>query len=125
MVERERTTEDIRQDIAKEKEKISQKVDQIGERIKEKLDWRLYAKESPYMVLGVGAGLGLLASRILIPPTTPMERIMNTITDEVRGSLGGFIPDAADAARPGLLRMTAVGIATKAAKSWLKNALPR
>jgi hypothetical protein len=125
MVEQERSTEDIRQDIAKEKEKISQKVDQIGDRIREKLDWRMYAKESPYMVLGVGAGLGLLASRILIPRTTPMERIMNTITDEVRGSLGGLIPDAANAARPGLLKMTVVGMATKAAHSWMNKVLPR
>jgi hypothetical protein len=50
MDEIDRSTEDIRHDIAKEKEKISQNVDEIGERIKEKLDWRVYAKESPYWV---------------------------------------------------------------------------
>jgi hypothetical protein len=46
-------------------------------------------------MLGIGAGLGYLASRVLIPRTTPMERIMDTIADEVRGSFGGLIPEAA------------------------------
>jgi hypothetical protein len=125
MVERDRSTEDIRQDIAREKEKISQKVDQIGELIKEKLDWRAYAKDSPYWVLGAGVGLGYLASKVLIPRTTPMERIMDTITDEVRGSFGNMIPDAVNDSRPGLLKMTLVGMATKAANTWLKKAIPR
>jgi hypothetical protein len=123
MDEKARSTEDIRHDIAKEKEKISQKVDEIGERIKEKLDWRVYAKESPYWMLGIGAGLGYLASRVLIPRTTPMERIMDTIADEVRGSFGGLIPQAADAARPGMLKTTVVGLTTKAATDWIKKAI--
>ena len=56
----ERSTEDIRQDIAKEKENISQTIEQIGERINEKLAWRGYVKESPYWALGAAAGLGYL-----------------------------------------------------------------
>jgi hypothetical protein len=125
MVEKDRSTEEIRQDIAKEKEKISQKVDELGERIKEKLDWREYAKDSPYWVLGVGVGLGFLASKVIIPRTTPMERIMGTIADEVRGSFGNMIPDAVNDSRPGLVKMTLVGMATKAANTWLKKAMPR
>ena len=114
--EAERSSEDIRQDIAKEKEAISQKVDQIGERIKDKLDWREYVKDSPYLTIGVAAGLGYLASRVFIPRTTPMERIMNSIAGEVRGSLVGLI------AGPGLIKLTLLGIATKAAAGWIKNA---
>ena len=116
----ERSSEDIRQDIAKEKENISQKVDQIGERIKEKLDWREYVKDSPYLAIGVAAGLGYIGSRVLITRTTPMERIMDSIAGEVRGSLGGLIPGAAG---PGLIKMTLLGIATKAAAGWIKNAI--
>ena len=82
----ERSTEDIRQDIAKEKENISQTVEQIGERINEKLDWRGYVKDSPYWALGAAAGLGYLASRMFIRRTTPMERIMRPIAEEVRDS---------------------------------------
>ena len=112
----ERSSEDIRQNIAKEKESISRKVDQIGGRIKEKLDWREYAKDSPYLAVGVAVGLGYIGSRILITRTTPMERIADSIAGEVRGSIGGLI------AGPGLIKLTLLGIAAKAAARWIKNA---
>jgi hypothetical protein len=115
----ERSTEDIRQDIAKEKEDISKTVEQIGERINEKLDWRGYVKGSPYWALGAAVGLGYLASRMAIRRTTPMERIMDSIAEEVRDSLGGLL---ARAAGPSLVKVTLLGIATKAAASWMKNA---
>ena len=115
-----RSTEDIRQDIAKEKENISQAVDQIGERIKEKMDWRGYVKDSPYWALGAAVGLGYLASRMFIRRTTPMERIMRPIAEEVRDSLGGML---AGAAGSGIIKVTLMGIATKAAASLIKNAI--
>ena len=115
----ERSTEDIRQDIAKGKENISQTVEQIGDRINEKLDWRGYVKDSPYWALGAAAGLGYLASRIFMKRTTPVERIMGSIAEEVRGSVGGLL---AGAAGSGLIKVTLIGIATKAAASWIKNA---
>ena len=114
-----RGSEDIRQDIAKEKESISQTVEQIGERIKEKIDWRGYVKDSPYWALGAAAGLGYLASRIFIRRTTPMERIMRPIAEGVRDSLGGML---AGAAGSGLIKVTLMGIATKAAANWVINA---
>ena len=116
----ERSSEDIRQDIAKGEENISQTVDKIDERIQEKLDWRGYVKDSPYWALGAAAGLGYLASRIFITRTTPMERIMGSIAEEVRDSLGGLL---ARAAGPGLVKVTLLGIATKAAAGWIKNAI--
>jgi len=115
-----RSTEDIRQDIAKEKENISQAIEQIDERIKEKLDWRGYVKDSPYWALGAAAGLGYLSSRMFIRRTTPMERIMRPITDEVRDSLGGLL---AGAAVSGLIKVTLMGIVTKAAASLIKSAI--
>jgi hypothetical protein len=115
----ERSTEDIRQDIAKEKEDISKTVEQIGERINEKLDWRGYVKGSPYWALGAAAGLGYLASRMFIRRATPMERIMRPMAEEVRDSIGGLL---AGAAGSGLIKMTLMGIATKAAASLIKNA---
>jgi hypothetical protein len=113
----ERSTEDIRQDIAKEAENISQIVGQIGERIEEKLDWRGYVKESPYWALGAAAGLGYLASMVFIPRKTPMERIIGSI-EKLRDSFGGLLPGVS----PGLVKMTLLGIATKAAAGWVKNA---
>lgn len=119
MTKRERSTEDIRQDIAKEEENLSQTVEQIGERIKEKLDWRAYVKDSPYWALGAAAGLGYVAS-MLFPRTTPLERVMRSIAREVRGSLGGTHVGTAG---PGLIEVTLLGLATKAAAGWVKNAI--
>jgi ElaB/YqjD/DUF883 family membrane-anchored ribosome-binding protein len=115
----ERSTEDIHQDIAKKEENISQAVEQIGERIKEKLDWRGYVKDLPYWALGAAAGLGYLASGMFITRTPPIERIMGSIAEEVRDTLGGL---RAGAAGPGLIKVILLSIATKAAVSWMKNA---
>jgi ElaB/YqjD/DUF883 family membrane-anchored ribosome-binding protein len=115
----ERSTEDIRQDIAKGKENISQTVEHIEERIKEKLDWREYVKDSPYWTLGAAAGLGYLASGMFRKRATPLERFLGSIAEEVRDSLGGL---RAGAVGPGLIKVTLLGIATKAAANWIKNA---
>jgi ElaB/YqjD/DUF883 family membrane-anchored ribosome-binding protein len=115
----ERSAEDIREDIAKGEENISQTVEQIGERIKEKLDWREYVKDSPYWSLGAAAGLGYLASGMFLTRTTPMERIIGSIAEKVRDSLGGLLVGAAG---PSLIKVTLLGIATKAAASWIKDA---
>ena len=44
---------------------------------------------------------------------------MRPIAEEVRDSLGGLL---AGAAGSGLIKVTLMGIATKAAASWIKNA---
>jgi ElaB/YqjD/DUF883 family membrane-anchored ribosome-binding protein len=116
----ERSSEDIRRDIAQGEENISQTVEKIDERIQEKLDWRGYVKDSPCWALGAAAGLGYLASRMLITRTTPMERIMDSVADEARDSLGGLV---ARAAGPGLIKVSLLGFATKAALGWLKSAI--
>ena len=73
-------------------------------------------KEAPYWSLGAAAGLGYLAATVFIPRTTPMERIMGSMED-LRDSFGGRRPGA-----PGLVKMTLLGIATKAAAGWVQNA---
>jgi hypothetical protein len=113
------SSEDIRQDIAREKENVSQTVEQIGERIKEKMDWRGYVKDSPYWAMGAAAGLGYLASGRFKKRTTPMERMMGSIDKKVRDSLVGLLVGAAG---PGLIKVTLLGIATKAAAGWIKSA---
>lgn len=119
MAEHERSSEDIRRDIAREEENLSQTVEQIGERIKEKLDWRTQVKDSPYWALGAAVGLGYFASKVFARRATPMERILDSLAEEVRGSHGG--PPSA-AAGTGLIRMTLLGIATRAAAYWIQNA---
>ncbi len=113
-----RSSKDIRQDIAEGEESISRTVGQIGDRIKEKLDWREYVKDSPYLAIGAATGLGWLASGLFITRRTPMERIMGSIAEEVQGSLRGL---PARSASPGFIRVTLLGIAAKAAAGWMKK----
>ncbi|MRR54074.1 MAG: hypothetical protein EG822_06125 [Deltaproteobacteria bacterium] len=118
MDERGRSTEEIRQDLAREEANLSRTAHQIGDRIKEKLDWSEYVKDSPYWSLGIAAGIGFFASRVLKTRTTPMERIMGPLAEEVRTSLGGL---HLGAARPGLAQVILLGIGTKLAAGWLRN----
>jgi len=118
----ERSAENIRRDIAKGEETISQTVEQIGERIKEKLDWRGYVRDSPYWALGVAAGLGYLASGMFVTRSTPMERVRGSMGREARDSLGGM---PAGSVGPSTIKMTLLGIATKAAVGMIKNATSR
>ena len=110
MAESERSSEDIRRDIAREEQTLSHTVEQIGERIKDTLDWRTQVKKKPYWALGAAAGLGYFASKIFARRATPMEQIL--------GSLGG---SSSAAPRSGLIKMTLLGIASKAAADWIRH----
>ena len=114
-----RNTAAIRQDIAQAEQEMSQTVEQIGDRIKEKLEWQEYVKEKPYVAMGLAAGLGVLASAMFAKKRTPMDRILDSVADEVRHAAGGMV---ARTAGPGLVKVTLLGIASKAAVGWLQNA---
>ncbi|SMP73574.1 hypothetical protein [Desulfonatronum lacustre] len=115
----ERSSEEIRRNIAREKENISQTVEQIGERIKEKMDWREYVNDAPYLSLGVAAGIGYLASSVFTKRASPLEQIMGPLVEEACESFGGLRPEAA---RPGLIKLTLIGIVARAAAGWLNDA---
>jgi ElaB/YqjD/DUF883 family membrane-anchored ribosome-binding protein len=115
----ERSSQDIRDDIANGKENISRTVDEISERIKEKTDWREYVKDSPFWAIGAAAGMGYLASRVFFSRTTPMERIVKTLAEGVHDSLDSL---NARVSGPGLIKMTLLTVAAKAATDWIKNA---
>ena len=115
----ERSTEDIRQDIAKKEEHISRTVEQIGERIREKVDWRGYVKGSPYWALGAAAGLGYLVSGMFRTRTTPLDPITGPIAETGRDTIDDV---RAGAAGPSLIKATLLGIAAKAFADWIKNA---
>ncbi len=119
MDDRVRSSEEIRQDIAREEENLSRTAQKIGNRIKEKLEWSEYVKESPYWALGIAGGIGLFASRVLQPRTTPMERIMGSLAGEVRDTLSGLHVGAPG---PSLAKVTLMGIGAKLAAEWLRNA---
>ncbi len=108
----------IRQDIAQAEQEMSQTVGEIGERIKEKLDWQAYVKDTPYLALGIAAGLGYIAAGVFVKKKTSMDRLLDTVSDEVRSAASGMV---ARAAGPGLIKVTLLGIASKAAVNWLQN----
>lgn len=114
-----RNADKIRHDIAQAEQEMSQTVDQIGDRIKEKLDWQEYVRDSPYLSLGVAAGVGVLASRLFIKERSSMDRLLDIVSDEVRGAAGGMV---ARTAGPGLVKVTLLGIVSKAAVNWLQGA---
>jgi ElaB/YqjD/DUF883 family membrane-anchored ribosome-binding protein len=93
-----RSAEDIRQDIAAKRDSISETVDRLGERIHERLDWRSYVAEYPFVVMGLAAGAGFVLSGIFKRRPSPADRIVDAladvvedVTDRVRGNLGEVI----------------------------------
>lgn len=113
-VKTERSSEEIKQDLAAIEENFSRTVEQLGERIEEKLDWRGQVKKAPFWAVGIATGLGFFAAGIVLPRATPMERFQKSLNSSVRGALYGL-------AGPGLLKVTLLGIAARTATHWLKN----
>lgn len=114
-VKTERSSKEIKQDLAAKEESFSQTIEQLGERIEEQLDWRGHVQKTPFWAVGVAAGLGFLAAGMMPHRTTPLERFQQSLSSSVRGALYGI-------AGPGLFRITLLGVAARTATHWLKNA---
>ena len=82
-LDRQRSIQEIRGDIAREKEDITQTVGEISKRLKGKMDWRLYLDQYPYLTVGAVMGLGFLASQLLIKRRSPFEEIVETLTGTI------------------------------------------
>jgi ElaB/YqjD/DUF883 family membrane-anchored ribosome-binding protein len=110
----ERSAEAIRQDIAARRESISDTVDRLGTRIQEKLDWRQWVTQYPYVAIGTAAGLGILLSGIFKPRRSPTDRIRDAVGEmvedffeDIKGSIGDV---AVQAVRPAIMKAS-LGIA--------------
>jgi hypothetical protein len=106
-----RNSAEIKADIATDLDNISAKAEDLGERIEEKLDWREHVKESPFLALGAAAGLGFLASGMMVRRAGPLEHILETVGSLTSG--GGR----------SLVGMTLFGIATQVAVGLIKKAV--
>jgi hypothetical protein len=102
-----RSSAEIKADIATDLDNISAKAGDISERIEEKLDWREHVKESPFWALGAAAGLGFLASGMVVRRPGLLETAV--------GSLSG-------GGGRSLIQMALFGIATKAVVGLIKKA---
>lgn len=124
----ERSAEEIRLDIAARRESISETVDRLGDRIQEKLDWREYVAEYPYLAIGLAAGLGYCVAGIfkIKREPTPRERIMDALaeisedlTDRFRGSIEDVVPKKGGAGKT--VKAAATAMVTKAAMDFAKK----
>jgi len=121
----ERSSDEIRNDIAARRESISHTVGQIGEKIHETLDWKGYIDRYPYAAIGLAVGTGLLLGGLLRRKRSPTERIVDALAEKAE-ELGESLRDSArrmiiKTAAPSLFRGTIYGIAGKALMQYLHN----
>jgi ElaB/YqjD/DUF883 family membrane-anchored ribosome-binding protein len=110
-VDVERSSAEIKADIATDIDNISAKAEDLSERIEEKLDWREHVKESPFWALGAAAGLGFLASGMVVRRPGPLEQIFKTAVGSRSGGGGR-----------GLIQMALFDIAARVGVGLIKKA---
>jgi ElaB/YqjD/DUF883 family membrane-anchored ribosome-binding protein len=125
-----RSAAEIRQDLEEHRRSISHTVDELNRRLHESLEWRRYVADHPLAALGVAAGAGFLASRLVPRRRSPARRIGDAIadsfedfTDTLRDLLGRW-PAATErksrSASSGLMA-AALGLAGRAAMEKVKQ----
>jgi ElaB/YqjD/DUF883 family membrane-anchored ribosome-binding protein len=124
----ERTAEEIRQDIAARRESITGTVDRLSDRFQQTLDWRVYVSDYPLAALGVAAGLGFLAARIIKPRPTAGRRIKDALAYGIEDLAGRFHhqletvgPHRSGSGLSRTVKAALTGLVTKAATDYLQN----
>jgi ElaB/YqjD/DUF883 family membrane-anchored ribosome-binding protein len=124
----ERSAEDIRHDIAARRESITDTVDRLSDRFQQTLDWRAYVSDYPLAALGVAAGLGFLAARIIKPRPSPGRRIKDALAygiEDLAGrlhhQLENVAPHRPGSSLGGTVKAALTGLVTKAATEYLQN----
>jgi ElaB/YqjD/DUF883 family membrane-anchored ribosome-binding protein len=122
----ERSSEEIRQDIAAKRESITETVDRLSDRVQQTFDWHTYVAEYPIVAITAAAGLGYLLSRIFTPKPSPRDRIMEAIADSVDDFKDQFsdyldvVPKKRGQAAT-TIKTAATALLTKAATDYVKN----
>ncbi|MEP7272550.1 MAG: hypothetical protein ABI882_13685 [Acidobacteriota bacterium] len=124
---RERTPEDLRQEIEVKKEAIAETLNRLDQRVERAVDWRAQVGDHPFVALGLAASLGCLFAGIFKRNPTPGERIRDALAEgvediaaQVRDHIGAQFSGPT---RGSALRVTAAALATRAATSYLSNML--
>ena len=121
----ERSSAEIRDDIATRRESISQAVGRLQEKIHETLDWKGHVARHPYVAVSVAVGTGLILSGLFKRKASPTERIVDALIDKAE-ELGDDLCRAARkliirTAAPSLFRGALYGLAGKALMHYLQN----
>jgi len=86
--ERDRSIDEIKQNIEQTRNEITDTVDQLGERLKETMDWRSYVSEYPLVAVGGAALLGFYLTRKLLKPRrSTMEELVENLIRTGRDAL--------------------------------------
>jgi ElaB/YqjD/DUF883 family membrane-anchored ribosome-binding protein len=124
----ERSAEEIRQDIAARRESITDTVDRLSDRFQQTFDWRAYVSDYPLAALGVAAGLGFLAARIIKPRPSAGRRIKDALAYGIEDLASSFhhrlenvAPHRAGSGLGGTVKAALTGLVTKAATDYLQN----
>jgi len=124
----ERSAEEIRHDIAARRESITETVDRLSDRFQQTLDWRAYVSDYPLAALGVAAGLGFLAARIIKPRPSAGKRIKNALAYGIEDLAGRFrnqlenvAPNRSGSGLGRTVKAALTGLVTKAATDYLQD----
>src|SRR5262245_48974385 len=124
----ERSAEEIRQDIAARRESITETVDRLSDRFQQTFDWRAYVSDYPLAALGVAAGLGFLAARIIKPRPSAGKRIKAALAYGIEDLAGRFhhqlenvAPHRSGSGLSRTVKAALTGLVTKAATDYLQN----
>jgi ElaB/YqjD/DUF883 family membrane-anchored ribosome-binding protein len=121
-----RSANEIRRKIARERETIKDTVDKLSGRLQQSLDWREYVAAHPAVALGLAAGTGLLLSAIFKRERSPGERIKQAVADlaeDLTERVGDVAGDTLNRSQPrgNLLKGAATTLAAQAAIDFLKR----
>jgi ElaB/YqjD/DUF883 family membrane-anchored ribosome-binding protein len=124
----ERSTDEIRQDIAARRESITEAVDRLSDRVHRTLDWRAYVSDYPLAALGVAAGLGFLVGKMFKPRPSAGQRIKDALaygiedlTGRVRYQLDDIAPRKQGLGVGRTVKAAATGLITKAVTDYLRD----
>src|SRR5262245_50780770 len=124
----ERSAEEIRHDIAARRESITDTVDRLSDRFQQTFDWKAYVSDYPLAALGVAAGLGFLAARIIKPRPSAGKRIKNALAYGIEDLAGRFrhqletvVPNRSGSGLGRTVKAALAGLVTKAATDYLQN----
>ncbi|MGH9837688.1 MAG: glycine zipper domain-containing protein [Blastocatellia bacterium] len=124
----ERSSDEIRQNIAATRESITETVDELSSRVQRTFNWKAYVADYPLAATGVAAGLGIMLGYLVRPRATPKERINAALAEMAEDAAHRFQEqfDGMRVRRPGLsqtLRATAIATLVQAAGDFTRNRL--
>lgn len=123
----ERSSDEIRQQIAATRDSITETVDELSSRVQRTFDWKTYVADYPLAATGIAAGVGLLVGFMVIKSRpSPGARIHDALADLIEDATERFQSQFDDLGvrRPGLgrtFKATAIATLVQAGGEFARN----